>query len=322
MSPNGPTKFRFEIARQLYISTLQKLSILPTPQVDPKIRLDGQVIIVTGGNRGIGKGTVELLAKHGARVIIATCEVEQAKQVVAENQYSKIEIQFVDLASFDSVRSFAETVLANESRIDCLINNAAVIEGFYRETEDGIERAKQVNFLSPLLLTCLLLPLIEKSNGRVINMSSFGHLGIESMRVDDSDWWHKKENYDPVATYKTTKLAALLTTKYLSRKLSSRGIRVYAVDPGVAKSKLSDSMRTNIFEKAFLKTLYFFMRSPSKAAVSVVMAAVDTGDSYLAGEKYLMYYGVYINPSPLAMEESNAEVMWSHASSILDLQGV
>ena len=317
MNWTGRIKYHSLILYQMGICTLEKLRILEKPQVDPNIRLDGQVIIVTGGNRGIGKGAVELLAKHGARVIIATCEMEQAKQVVAENQDGNIEVQFVDLSSFDSVRSFAETVLSNESRIDCLINNAAVMEGCYKETEDGIERAKQINFLSPLLLTCLLLPLIEKSNGRIVNIGSFGHVEISSVKVSDSDWWHKKEKYCTAATYKTTKLAVLLVTRYLSKKLATRGIRVYGVDPGIAQSKLADVMWKSKLQKTFIDSLGPFVRSPKDAAVSAVMAAVDNGNSYIPGRRYYMLYGKYINPSALAMDDTEAEVMWAHAANII-----
>ena len=245
--------------------------------------------------------------------------MEKAKQVAAGNPNAKIDVHFLDLASFKSVHSFVESIIDNEPRIDCLINNAAVVESSYQKTEDGFERAKQVNFIAPLLLTCLLLPLIEKSKGRIVNMSSFSHIEFDSIQMITNERCMEGRKYHSMKNYKTAKLASLLASRYLSKKLSTRCIRVYTVDPGIAQTKLADPSYSKIqmILPMLKKIVYLFIRTPIDASESLVLAAIDAGDEYVAGEKYYLYYGTYVDPSPIAMDDNNAKLVWSHFLSLI-----
>lgn len=318
MSPIGKLKYHLLITGEIGKCALEKSKIMKKPKIDSNINLEGNVIIVTGGNRGIGRGAVELLTEQGARVIIATCELEEAKQVVEENPQAKIDVHFLDLSSYKSVKSFAEKILKTEERIDCLLNNAGVIVPSYKETEDGIELAKQVNFLAPLLLSSLLLPLLEKSKGRIVNVASFGHVQIESMQLDETNWWCDANNYDPIRTYVTTKLAVLLVTRYMSEKLSSRGIRVYAVDPGIANSKIISTLASTRMEVIINKCIGGLVRSTKDAGVSLVLTVVHNSDEYIPGRKYHMYYGKFTKTSILSMNDQCAQQMWSYANKLIN----
>lgn len=313
----GKAQYSLRIIEEVIRNSLQKFKVLPKPSFDREISLEGHVIIITGGNRGIGRGTAELLAQQGARIILATFEIEEAKQVARENPQAKIDVHFLDLASFKSIKSFAETILAKEERIDCLINNAAVMCKRFTQTEDGFEIAKQVNFLSPILLTKLLLPLIEKSKGRVLNMGSLAHCLTTTMKPEDENWWWRKKNNSTLKTYSKTKLASLLATRYLSKELYNRGVKCYAIDPEIAKSKMIYAFEYSNWKLFMTNIFYSLIKTPNEAAISVVCGVLHDGKEYIPGEKYHLNYGQFKKTSKIADDDKNAEIIWSHATSLI-----
>ena len=182
----------------------------------------GKTTIVTGANTGIGKETALDFAQRGARVILACRNEERAKDaardIIAETGSDKVVVRIVDLASFESVRAFAKLINETEERLDILVNNAG-LTGSYRVTEDGYESIFQVNYVSHFLLTLLLMEKLKKSApSRIVNVSSMGH-NAKSAAFQLDDFKLSKDNFDGYVRYTQSKLAQVVFTKELSKRL-------------------------------------------------------------------------------------------------------
>ena len=182
----------------------------------------GKTAIVTGANTGIGKETALDFAKRGARVILACRDEEKAKDaardLVAETGSDKVVVRIVDLASFGSVRAFAKLINETEERLDILVNNAG-LAGSYRVTEDGYESIFQVNYISHFLLTLLLIEKMKKSApSRIVNVSSMAH-DTKAAAFQLDNFILSKDKFDAFARYAQSKLAQVVFTKELSKRL-------------------------------------------------------------------------------------------------------
>jgi retinol dehydrogenase-12 len=220
-------------------------------------RLDGKVVIITGANTGIGKETARDLAKRGAKVIMACRDIEKAKKAIndlkQENKDSKLEIMSLDLSSLASVRKFAEDIYKQESKIDILINNAGVMMCPKSKTEDGFEMQFQVNYLGHFLLTLLLINLLKKSsNPKIINVSALLH----HIAVIDFNDINLDNNYSPLLSYARSKLAQILFTSELSRRLSETKINVYCLHPGIIETELVRHRDKDSFSSKFMRFLF------------------------------------------------------------------
>ena len=205
-----------------------------------KAMLDGKTVIITGGNTGIGKETAIDLAKRNARVILACRSQEKGKKaevdVRRESGNSNVYFRKLDLASFDSVRQFAKEVLSEESRIDILINNAGVMYCSFQKTVDGFETQFAVNHLGHFLLTHLLLDKIKQApEGRIIVVSSIGHTLTAKL---DLDTINSEAHYSPYDAYHKSKLANVLFTKALAKRLAGSNITVNSLHPGAVATDL------------------------------------------------------------------------------------
>ena len=278
----------------------------------PDLRLDGKVIIVTGGNRGIGKVVSTDLASRGAKIIIACRDVESA-EVTATEIRTKVPnaiviVKKLDLASFDSIRAFASDILASEPKIDILINNAGLVTTKKSETVDQMEMMMQVNCFGSLLLTCLLLDrIIASGNGRIVNTSSMAHHQISTFDFEDINWRNKR-SFPYFDVYGHSKLGLMLWTRYLGIKLAAQNVKVYAVDPGVSGTDLASSLSR--FHQFIFR---FFWRSIQESGDSVVSAVLDDSGSYEPGVNYYMVDGRFKNASPFARNDGAAEKLWQLA---------
>ena len=177
---------------------------------------------MTGANTGIGKETALDFAQRGARVILA-CRNEQkakdaARDIINETGSDKVVVRIVDLASFESVRTFAKLINETEERLDILVNNAG-FGGSYRLTVDGYESVFQVNYISHFLLTLLLMEKLKKSApSRIVNVSSIGHAAkYAALQLDDFKL--SKDKFNGFVRYAQSKLAQVVLTKDLSKRL-------------------------------------------------------------------------------------------------------
>ena len=207
-----------------------------------KARLDGKTVVITGGNTGIGLETAVDLAKRNARVILGCRSVERGERAAVEvrKRSGNDNVVFVqlDLASLDSVRKFAAKILEEEPRVDILINNAGIMGLPERTlTQDGFEMQFGVNHLGHFLLTNLLLDRIKEApSARIVTVSSkaysTGHIDFDNLNSEKS--------YSQVASYGTSKLANILFTRSLTKRLRGTNVTANVLHPGViADTELS-----------------------------------------------------------------------------------
>jgi NAD(P)-dependent dehydrogenase (short-subunit alcohol dehydrogenase family) len=201
----------------------------------------GRVAIVTGANTGLGFETARLLATHGATVVLAVRDVEKGKQAAARitgDVSGDVTVQALDLTSLDSIRSAAADLRAAHPRIDLLINNAGVMYTPRQTTADGFELQFGTNHLGHFALTGLLLDrLLPVPCSRVVTVSSTGHRIRAAIHFDDLQW---ERSYSRVAAYGQSKLANLMFTYELQRRLAPHGTTIaVAAHPGVSNTELA-----------------------------------------------------------------------------------
>ena len=204
-------------------------------------RLHGKTVIVTGANTGIGKETVLDLAGRGARVIMACRNLKEAgkamKEIVEKTGNINIVVKHLDLSALKSVQSFAEDIKSNESRLDILINNAGVFNlPKLTKTEDGFETTMAANHLGHFLLTNLLLDLLKKSApSRIVVVSSRRHREWSNGPTTGFNFENMNGEifFDGIAAYGQSKLANILFTRELAKRLKGTGVTVNSLHPGV-----------------------------------------------------------------------------------------
>ena len=207
-------------------------------------RLDGKTVIVTGGNTGIGLETAVDLAKRNARVILACRSVERGERAAVEvrKRSGNDNVVFVqlDLASLDSVRKCAAKILEEEPQIDILINNAGVMALPERKlTKDGFEMQFGTNHLGHFLFTNLLLDRIKESpKARIVNVSSIGH----SLGKLDFNNLNSECSYSQWTAYGTSKLANILFTRGLVKRLEGTGVTANVLHPGAINTELGRNL--------------------------------------------------------------------------------
>lgn len=197
--------------------------------------LSGKVALVTGANTGIGLVTARELARQGAHVFIACRSAERAQpaaaQIVAAVPDAKVELLALDLADLDSVRSCAQAFLARDLPLHLLINNAG-LAGARGFTKSGFELAFGVNHIGPFLFTKLLQQrIVQSAPARIVTVASRAHT-----RVGGIDWEAVRKptkTLTAIPEYGVSKLANVLFSRELSRKLAGTGVNTYALHPGV-----------------------------------------------------------------------------------------
>lgn len=272
--------------------------------------------LITGANRGIGAATAEALAHQGADVVLL-CRDEASGRTTADriNRHTKrsaAKILVADLASLASVRTAAERFASGHDRLEVLINNAAVVSRRRRVTEDGYELQFAVNHLAPFLLTNLLRPLLTASApARVVTVSSGAHYKGE---IDLSDL-HLERDYDPYRAYRRSKLANVLFTRALARRLAGTGVTANAVHPGVIATGLLGALAH--VPRPLAGLLRMVAGSPRAGADRVVAVATDPGIAEVTGAYFSE--GRQAEPSATARDADLAERLWMASAQLTGL---
>jgi NAD(P)-dependent dehydrogenase (short-subunit alcohol dehydrogenase family) len=207
----------------------------------------GRVAIVTGSNTGLGYDTALILAGRGAQVVLAVRDTEKgnaaAARIVGAHPGADVKVQPLDLGSLQSIRTSAEELKASYPRIDLLINNAGVMYPSPRQTtKDGFELQFGTNHLGHFALTGLLLEnLLPVEGSRVVTVASLGHRLLAKIHFDDLQF---ERSYNRVAAYGQSKLANLLFTYELQRRLGGHNESTIAVaaHPGLSDTELGRHM--------------------------------------------------------------------------------
>nr|CAB3265507.1 retinol dehydrogenase 14-like [Phallusia mammillata] len=283
-------------------------------QCDEKLK--DKTAIITGANTGIGFWTAVDLARRGAKVILACRNVEKAQearaQVVKEAKCleEKVGLKILDLASFASIRKFAEDIIATEDKLNILVNNAGVMLCPEGKTEDGFETQFGVNHLGHFLLTNLLLDLIKISApSRIVVLSSLGHK-FGSMNFDDLN---SSKNYDAWAAYGQSKLANILFCRHLAKQLEGTGVTVNSVHPGSVKTDLQRHLDSpgNFFMKTFVKLHRLIMswKTAEHGAQTSIYCAIAPE---LADVTARYFSDCHVeNESNAAKNDADAEKLWN-----------
>jgi len=214
--------------------------------------MSGKVVLITGASSGIGLATACELARRGAHVILLCRDKTRGEAALAKvneaGGNAEAELLLVDLASFASIRAGAKQFLATHSKLDVLINNAGLPLKDRRVTVDGYEEVFAVNHLSHFLLTHLLLPVLKASApARIINVSSLAHAMGGKMHWDDL---MLEKSYKRWPAYSQSKLANILFTIELAKRLKGEGITVNTLHPGLVDTRFTRGHHP-IFQKLF-----------------------------------------------------------------------
>jgi NAD(P)-dependent dehydrogenase (short-subunit alcohol dehydrogenase family) len=202
----------------------------------------GRVAVITGANTGLGYETALALAEHGAHVVLAVRNLDKGKdaaaRITANAPRGDVALQELDLTSLESVRAAAAQLRSDYDRIDLLINNAGVMWTPKSTTKDGFELQFGTNHLGHFALTGLLLDrLLPVAGSRVVTVSSIGHRLLADIHFDDLQW---ERRYNRVAAYGQSKLANLLFTYELQRRLAPHGTTIAAAaHPGGSQTELA-----------------------------------------------------------------------------------
>jgi len=264
----------------------------------------GRTIVVTGASSGIGLATARELARVGARVILAVRNTRKGR-AAADGMAGNTEVRELDLASLASVRAFAAEWAGP---LDILVNNAGIMAVPEAHTVDGFELQIGTNHLGPFLLTSLLLPAITD---RVVTVSSELHRRGR-IDLDDLNWEHRR--YDPAAAYSASKLANLLFTLELQRRLTKARspVRAIAAHPGIARTSLAG--QANRIFKALYRYFGWLFNDAEHGALPTLYAATQDmpSGSYMGpdGLGHLRGYPEAQQPSKAARDSELARRLW------------
>jgi NAD(P)-dependent dehydrogenase (short-subunit alcohol dehydrogenase family) len=257
---------------------MQNQNVLPS-----NTTMKDKVVMITGANSGIGKAASLAIAKMSATLVMVVRNKERGEtaraEIIKKSQNSSVDLLLADLSSLESVRQLTSEFEKKYSRLHVLINNAGLFNQRRNITTDGYENTFATNYLAPFLLTNLQLGTLKASApSRIINVSSVGHYNGH-INFDDLNL---EKEYGGWKAYGQSKLALVLFTHELAKKLQGTGVTVNAVHPG--------TVATNIWTRplgpaGFIMSLpKLFMTSPQKGAETIVYLASSDDAKGLNGE--------------------------------------
>lgn len=283
----------------------------------------GKVVLITGGNSGIGRATAVDLARMGATVLITSRDEKKGADALAEvrrrSGRDDAAVLPLDLASLRSVHALADRVLRDHDRLDVLINNAGGVLSERVLTEDGFEATFGVNHLGHFLLTELLLDRIKRSApARIINVASVAHrFAIGGFSFADPQF--ERRRYRGAAAYNQSKLANILFTMELARRLAGTGVTANAVHPGAVASGFGSPEDTRGLERLAMVLGRPFLISPERGARTVVYLASSSAVAGVTGG-YFVRCRMH-TPSRAARDPQAARQLWELSEKLLERAG-
>lgn len=285
----------------------------------------GRVAIVTGANTGLGLETAKALAAHGAHVVLAVRNAEKGKAaadaITAAHSNADVTLQSLDLSSLESVRRASDELKARYDKIDLLINNAGVMWTEKSSTADGFELQFGTNHLGHYALTGLLLErLLPVEGSRVVTVSSIGHRIRAAIHFDDLQW---ERDYDRVAAYGQSKLANLLFTYELQRRLAGTNTVALAAHPGGSNTELARN--SPLWVRAVFDVVApLLVQGADMGALPTLRAATDPaalGGQYYGPDGFMEQRG---NPKVVASSEQSYDLdlqrrLWSVSEKLTDV---
>jgi NAD(P)-dependent dehydrogenase (short-subunit alcohol dehydrogenase family) len=281
--------------------------------------MNGKVCMITGANAGIGKATALGLAKLGATVVMV-CRNRDLGQAAAQEIKSAsgsqaVDLMLADLSSQDAIRQLAADFKARYARLDVLINNAGIAPVRRSVTVDGIESVFAVNYLAPFLLTNLLLDELKVSApARVVNVAGDFHRKA-TIKFDDL---MSEKDYSGVRANNQAKLALILFTYELARRLEGAGVTVNCLHPGPTAT---DGPLNDPDQPAFSRMMYrlvrVFFQSPAKGAETSIYLASSPEVEGVTGKYFIKKRAV--DSSPESYDQAIAARLWQVSTQLVGL---
>lgn len=277
--------------------------------------LKGIVCLVTGATQGIGRATAEALARMGATVIVHGRNPDAVESACEEirhaSQAATVSGAVADFGSLAAVRHLAAEIARRQERLDVLINNAGTAALRRKTTVDGFEWQLQVNHLAPFLLTNRLRDLLEASApSRIVTVSSMAYRrgGLE---LDDLNWEHRK--YNGLEAYGASKLANILFTLELARRLAGTGVTANCLHPGVVATNIFSNM--GLLGKAFSLLARRRMLAPAAGAKTSIYLATSPEVANVSGKFFNKCAEAELAPG--ARNPDLARRLWERSAAMI-----
>ena len=279
--------------------------------------LDGKVIIITGATAGVGEVTARELAGMGAALVMIGRSPDKCRQVAEEikTRTGNPAVSYLvgDLSTQADVRRMAGEFKQQFSRLDVLVNNAGAFFMSRRESADGIEMTFALNHLAYFLLTNLLLDtLIASAPARIVSVSSMAHYGAQLNFAD----LENKKGYSGWRAYGQSKLANILFTKELARRLDRKGVTANALHPGFVASRFAMN-NLGILKGPYALIQKLIAISPDAGAQTSIFLASSPQVQGVTGQYFDKKQAV--EPSPAARDEAAAAKLWDISARMTGL---
>uniref|UniRef100_A0A8D0W4A8 NADP-retinol dehydrogenase n=1 Tax=Sus scrofa TaxID=9823 RepID=A0A8D0W4A8_PIG len=299
----------------LYIAVPQIRKMLSSGVCTSTVQLPGKVAVVTGANTGIGKETAKELAKRGKIIPLQFKNIPgvpvMAQWLTNPTRNHEVKSSRLELADQKQVQEYSVGFLPQEKHLHILINNAGVMMCPYSKTADGFETHIGVNHLGHFLLTHLLLEkLKESAPSRVVNVSSLAHhMGrIHFHNLQGEKFYHAG------LAYCNSKLANVLFTQELARRLKGSGVTTYSVHPGTVDSEL---VRHSSLLRWIWWLFSFFIKTPQQGAQTSLYCALTEGLEVLSGNHFSDCHVAWV--SAQARNETVARRLWDVSCDLLGI---
>ena len=276
--------------------------------------MQGKTVLITGATQGIGKAAAIAIAKLGAQVSIVARDPARAEvargEIAAAGGSDNVEVYIANLASLADIRRVAQEYRAKHGKLDVLINNAGAVFAERKLSPEGLELTFATNHLGYFLLTSELLPLLQASTpSRIVNVASDAHVGA---KLDFGDLQNAK-SYFSFRAYGRSKLANILFTRELSRRLQGTGVTANALHPGVISSGFGNG---NGGWWDFMMSIgRVFMISPEKGARTTVYLATSPEVEGVSGKYFAKQKQK--QPSAAAQDDVSAKKLWEASEAMV-----
>jgi NAD(P)-dependent dehydrogenase (short-subunit alcohol dehydrogenase family) len=276
-------------------------------------------VVITGANSGVGKATALALAATGADTVITARDEARGRAALADIRRDSgsdlVDLVVFDLADLASVRRGADQILDRCPRIDVLVNNAGLVQSERTETADGFEATFGINHLGPFLLTQLLTDrLVASAPARVVNVASTAHQAAR--RGLDFEDLQSTRHYRGMQAYGRSKLANILFTTELARRLSGSGVTANCLHPGTVATGFARDDDAKGFLAFGIKVIKPFVLTAEQGARTSVYLATSPDVADVTGQYFVKCRTR--TPSPAAQDEAAAALLWSLSEAMVD----
>ncbi|TMD74239.1 MAG: SDR family oxidoreductase [Chloroflexi bacterium] len=279
--------------------------------------MQGKICMVTGANSGIGKATALELAQMGATVVMVCRDrargEETRSEITTKSKNNAVDLLQADLSSQQSIRQLVEHFKQRYTHLHVLINNAGAAFTGRRETVDGLEMTFAVNYLAPFLLTNLLLDVLKASApARIVNVSSASH---KSGYIQMDDLQGEKHNRS-MRAYPQSKLAIVLFTYELARRLQGTGVTANCLDPGFVATNIGQT-GASLPVRLLIKLIGSFGTSPEKGAKTSIYLASSPEVEGVTGKYFVK--SLPKRSAAISYDESLQRQLWEQSAKLVNL---